>query len=200
MTKRRDDPLIAGSVLEDGPVLLRVERVGADTALAGIAALVGRAHAERPRLQVVGELAAGRFVARVLTLTAITAAVWAVFDPARAFPAAIAVLVISCPCAFALAVPAALTRALGAMARRGVLVVKPDAHPGAGGVHARVVRQDGHADRSHAVAGRRCAHSMAYRMTRRCAWPRRSRARAATRWRAPLRPRIPPSRPPTSAT
>ena len=126
VTKRRDDPLIAGSVLEDGPVLLRVERVGADTALAGIAALVGRAHAERPRLQVVGELAAGRFVARVLTLTAITAAVWAVVDPARAFPAAVAVLVISCPCAFALAVPAALTRALGAMARRGVLVVKPD--------------------------------------------------------------------------
>ena len=41
VTKRRDDSLIAGSVLEDGPALLRVERVGADTALAGIAALVG---------------------------------------------------------------------------------------------------------------------------------------------------------------
>ncbi len=39
-------------VLEDGPAQLRIERVGADTALAGIAALVGRAHAERPRLQL----------------------------------------------------------------------------------------------------------------------------------------------------
>jgi len=126
-SKRRDDPLIAGSVLEDGPVLVRVERVGADTALAGIAALVGRAHAERPRLQIAGELAAARFVARVLVLTALTAAAWGVIDPARAFSAAVAVLVISCPCAFALAVPAALTRALGALARRGVLVVKPDA-------------------------------------------------------------------------
>ena len=123
----RDDSLIAGSVLEDGPVLLRVRRVGADTALAGIAALVGRAHAGRPRLQVAGELAAGRFVARVLALTALTAGAWAIVDPSRAFPAAVAVLVISCPCAFALAVPAALTRALGALARRGVLVVKPDA-------------------------------------------------------------------------
>ncbi len=136
-----------------GRCSLRVERVGADTALAGIAALVGRAHAARPRLQVAGELAAGRFVARVLALTALTATAWAVVDPARAFAAAIAVLVISCPCAFALAVPAALTRALGALARRGVLVVKPDAHPGAGRVHACVVRQDRHADRSHAVAG-----------------------------------------------
>jgi Cu2+-exporting ATPase len=127
VSKRRDDPLIAGSVLEDGPVLLRVERVGADTALAGIAALVGRAHAERPRLQVAGDLAAGRFVARVLALTALTAVAWGFVDPARAFSAAVAVLVISCPCAFALAVPAAFTRALGALARRGVLVVKPDA-------------------------------------------------------------------------
>lgn len=125
--KKRGDALIAGSVLEDGPVLLRVERVGADTALAGIAALVGRAHAERPRLQVAGELAAGRFVARVLALTALTAIGWAVVDPTRAFSAAVAVLVISCPCAFALAVPAAFTRALGALARRGVLVVRPDA-------------------------------------------------------------------------
>ncbi|HEY6126511.1 MAG TPA: heavy metal translocating P-type ATPase, partial [Steroidobacteraceae bacterium] len=127
VTRHRDDPLIAGSVLEDGPVFVRVERVGADTALAGIAALVGRAHAERPRLQVAGELAAGRFVARVLALTALTAIVWGFVDPERAFSAAVAVLVISCPCAFALAVPAAFTRALGALARRGVLVVKPDA-------------------------------------------------------------------------
>jgi len=125
--KRRDDLLIAGSVLEDGPVLLRIERVGANTTLAGIAALVGRAAAAKPRLQLAGEMAAGRFVTRVLALTAITAVAWAIVDPSRAFSAAVAVLVISCPCAFALAVPAALTRALAALARQGVLVVKPDA-------------------------------------------------------------------------
>lgn len=127
VTKRRADLLIAGSVLEDGPVLVRIERVGADTALAGIAALAGRAHSERPRLQIAGELAAARFVTRVLLLTALTAGLWLVMDPTRAFTAAVAVLVISCPCAFALAVPAALTRALGTLARSGVLVVKPDA-------------------------------------------------------------------------
>ncbi len=125
--KRRADLLIAGSLLEDGPVRVRVARVGADTALAGIAALAGRAHSERPRLQVAGERAASRFVVRVLVLTALTASVWGIIDPSRAFAAAVAVLVISCPCAFALAVPAALTCALGGLARRGVLVVKPDA-------------------------------------------------------------------------
>jgi Cu2+-exporting ATPase len=52
---------------------------------------------------------------------------WSVVDPSRAFAAALAVLVVSCPCAFALAVPAAITRALTVLARSGVLVVKPDA-------------------------------------------------------------------------
>ena len=64
---------------------------------------------------------------RVLSLTLLTAAAWSVFDPSRAFAASLAVLVVSCPCAFALAVPAAITRALTVLARCGVLVVKPDA-------------------------------------------------------------------------
>jgi P-type Cu2+ transporter len=125
--KRRDDRLIAGSILEDGPAQLRIDRVGAATALACVAALVGRAQTERPRLVCVGERAAARFVTLVFALTALTVAAWAVVDPSRAFAAAIAVLVISCPCAFALAVPAAITRALAALARSGVLVAKPDA-------------------------------------------------------------------------
>src|SRR6188508_3070196 len=125
--RRCGDALIAGSVLVDGPVDLRVERVGADTVLAGIAGLVERAQVERPQLARAGEQTTGRFVARVLSLTVLTAAAWSVVDPSRAFAAALAVLVVSCPCAFALAVPAAITRALNVLARCGVLVVKPDA-------------------------------------------------------------------------
>ena len=127
LTKRRDEPLIAGSVLLDGPIHMRVEGVGAETMLAGIVALVERAQAQRPQLAHAGERAARSFVARVLALTALTGAVWSVLDPSRAFSAALAVLVVSCPCAFALAVPAAITRALAVLARYGVLVVKPDA-------------------------------------------------------------------------
>jgi Cu2+-exporting ATPase len=125
--RRCGDPLIAGSVLVDGPVDLRVERLGADTVLAGIALLVERAQVERPQLARAGEQATARFVLRVLSLTVITALAWSVIDPSRAFAASLAVLVVSCPCAFALAVPAAITRALTVLARCGVLVVKVDA-------------------------------------------------------------------------
>jgi Cu2+-exporting ATPase len=75
----------------------------------------------------VGERAAGSFVACVLAVTALVAIGWSIVDPQRAFTAAVSVLVISCPCAFALAVPVAITRAIAALARQGVLVVKPDA-------------------------------------------------------------------------
>jgi Cu2+-exporting ATPase len=125
--KRRGDRLVAGSVLEDGPVQLELEHIGADTALGGIVALVDHAQAQRPQLQRAGERATSRFVARVLTLTAFTVVAWCLVDPSRAFPAAVAVLVVSCPCAFALAVSAAITRALATLAQRGVLVVRANA-------------------------------------------------------------------------
>ncbi len=125
--KREGDELIAGSVLTEGPAELRVERAGTQTVLSGILALVTRAAAERARLAQAGERAAAGFVARVLALATLTAIGWSLVDPARAFEATLAVLVVSCPCAFALAVPAALTRAIAVLAHRGVLVVHPDA-------------------------------------------------------------------------
>ncbi|HPP82455.1 MAG TPA: heavy metal translocating P-type ATPase [Rubrivivax sp.] len=130
VSKTRGDALTGGSVVLEGPVLARVTRVGADTALAAIAALVARAQSERPRLARAGERAAAGFVARVLALATLCALGWSVVDPARALTATLAVLVVSCPCAFALAVPAALTRALAVLAARGVFVVHTDAIEG----------------------------------------------------------------------
>jgi len=127
LRKRPGDTLVAGSLLVEGPARMRVERVGAHTLLAGVIALAARAATERPRIARAGERAAARFVARILALAAITALGWSVVDPPRAFAATLAVLVVSCPCAFALAVPAALTRTLGVLAQRGVLVVHADA-------------------------------------------------------------------------
>lgn len=123
----RGDTLIAGSALTDGPIELQVTHIGANTILSSVLRLVTRAQAERPRLARQGETLAGRFVAIVLLLTLATWISWMSVDPLRAFPAALAVLVVSCPCAFALAVPAALTRALALLAKQGILVLKSDA-------------------------------------------------------------------------
>lgn len=125
--RQAGDMLLAGSMVVEGPVDIRVERTGGDTTLAGIVALVGRAQAERPRLARAGERVVAYFVAGVLSLAALTALVWGVIDPAHAFTAVVAVLVVSCPCAFALAVPAAVTRTLAVLAGRGALVSRPDA-------------------------------------------------------------------------
>ena len=125
--RHRGDTLLAGSMLVEGPARLRVQRVGEGTVLAGISTLIARAQSQRPRLARAGERAAAGFVARVLGLATLTAIGWCWVDPSRAFAATVAVLVVSCPCAFALAVPAAITRALAMLARREVLVVQPDA-------------------------------------------------------------------------
>ena len=127
VVKRTGDALCAGSVVVDVAATVRVERTGADTVLSSIVALASRAASERPRIALAGERAAARFVARVLTLAALTALGWSIVDPTRTFAATVAVLVVSCPCAFALAAPAAVTRALAVLAARGVLVVRPDA-------------------------------------------------------------------------
>lgn len=119
--------LVAGSLVVEGPVELIVGRVGDDTTLAAILRLVQRAQVTRPRLARAGERAAGAFIARVMVLSGATAAWWLAIDPVRAFDASLAVLVVSCPCAFALAVPAVLTRTMAVLAGRGVLIVRPDA-------------------------------------------------------------------------
>ena len=127
LRRRHGERLLAGSALRRGPVLMRVTEVGAGTLLSSMLRLIARAGSERPQAAQAGERAAARFVAAILVLTVLTAILWSAIDPARAFPSALAVLVVACPCAFALAVPAALTRAHAVLARRGVLVVRGDA-------------------------------------------------------------------------
>lgn len=125
--KRHGDTVIAGSVVMGEPLELRVTHSGDDTFLAMLATLSTRAQTQRPRLAQAGERAASRFVLRVLSLTVLTAVSWLLINPSLALDASLAVLVVSCPCAFALAVPAAITRTLAVLARRGVLVLRPDA-------------------------------------------------------------------------
>jgi Cu2+-exporting ATPase len=109
------------------PVRVRITAVAGNTVLSGIVALLERAQAERPRLAKAADRAAAWFLGRILIGAAIVFAVWWIVDPARAFPATLAVLVVTCPCALSLATPTALAAATAALARRGVLVAHTDA-------------------------------------------------------------------------
>src|SRR5207245_187287 len=106
---------------------MRVTRVGAQTALAGIVRMMERALAERPPWVRAAERASSFFVALVLLAAAAAGATWMAIDPARAPWIAVSVLIVTCPCAFALATPAALTVASGRLARGNLAVTRAHA-------------------------------------------------------------------------
>jgi len=115
-------PVIAGSQNLDGVVLVRVERAGGDTRFAGIVALMEQASVEKPRLARIADRIATPFLLAVLVAAAGAAAWWWAGGPAHALGVAVAVLIVTCPCALSLATPAATLAAAGALARQGVLV------------------------------------------------------------------------------
>ena len=118
---------MAGSVNLGAPVTMQVQRVGADTRHEAIVAMMRDAMSQRPALARVADRWAGPFLWAVLVLAALAAAAWSVIDPSRAVWVAVSVLIVTCPCALSLAVPAALVAAAGGLARRGVLVQRLDA-------------------------------------------------------------------------
>jgi len=124
VAKRFGDAVIGGSVNIGSPLTLRVERVGEATRLAAIRRLMEQAAMEKPRVMVMADRIAARFVGALLVLAAATGIVWWWIDPSRALWVFVAVLVVSCPCALSLATPAVLTVATGALARRGILVTR----------------------------------------------------------------------------
>ncbi|MFN7137245.1 MAG: heavy metal translocating P-type ATPase, partial [Thermomonas sp.] len=127
VARQAGDAVYAGTACREHPARIRVTRVGADTRLAELARLVETAQAHRPALARGAERIAGGFVAGLLLAAAAVYLWWRAHDPARAFEVTLALLVISCPCALSLAVPAALAAAHGALAKIGVLAVRPEA-------------------------------------------------------------------------
>jgi Cu2+-exporting ATPase len=119
--------VVAGSVNLGAPVVMRVERIGADTRLQAIVAMMRDAMSQRPASAREADKWAGPFLWVVLVLAAGAAAAWSVIDPSRAVWVAVSVLIVTCPCALSLAVPAALLSASSALARRGVMLQRLDA-------------------------------------------------------------------------
>ncbi len=124
------DEVTAGSINLDGALTLAAERVGQDTMLASISRLLERAQAERPAVAVLADRVASWFVVAVIAIAATVGTAWWWIEPGVAFPAALAVLVVTCPCALSLATPAALAAANTALADRGILVTRSRALEG----------------------------------------------------------------------
>jgi P-type Cu2+ transporter len=116
-----------GSINLGDPLTLVASAPAATSTLATMVALLERAQGERPRIAHAADRAASWFVAVILVLAVLTAVYWWFNEPARAFSAVLAVLVVSCPCALSLAMPAAFAAATTRLARSGVLLTRADA-------------------------------------------------------------------------
>ena len=126
---------------------MRAEKVGADTLLARIVAMVGEAQRSRAPIQRLADVVAGYFVPAVVGIAVVTFVVWGIWGPPPAFAFAIinavAVLIIACPCALGLATPMSVMVGIGRGAREGILIRNAEALEKFGAVDTLVVDKTG---------------------------------------------------------
>ena len=124
-----NDLVFAGSINNNGNILVRATRIGSDTELARITRMVLAAQSEKAPAQQLADRISRIFVPVVLVLSVITFIAWYVgdFGLAKSITAAVAVLVIACPCALGLATPIALMVASGKAAKSGIIIRSPRA-------------------------------------------------------------------------
>src|SRR4029453_95378 len=125
------DTVIGGTLNQSGSFIVRADRVGRETMLAKIVALVAQAQRSRAPIQRLADQVAGWFVPLVIAVAAVTFAVWAVWGPeprlAHGLVNAVAVLITACPCALGLATPRSIMVGTGRGAQAGVLVRNAEA-------------------------------------------------------------------------
>ncbi len=135
--RQKGDTVIGGTLNTDGALTIRVTKTGSETALAQIVKLVDQAQSTKPPVQKLADQIAAVFVPAVLGIALITAIGWYAWGTAHHWPAATtwaalakavcSVLIIACPCALGLAIPAAVMVATGRGAQRGILIRDIDA-------------------------------------------------------------------------
>jgi Cu2+-exporting ATPase len=125
--KSMGDPVAAGSVNLDGLIKVRVLRTGGDTTLGTISRLSERARYTRPAFVTLADRVASYIVVALLAVATIVAAFWYFTAPERAFVITLSVLVVTCPCALALATPAAFAAAGSRLSQLRLLVTNGNA-------------------------------------------------------------------------
>lgn len=143
--KNPGDTVSAATINRTGTFTFRATRVGADTSLAKIIQLVEDANATKAPIARLADKVAGVFVPVVLVIAAVTFAAWMIFtgDVNEALTAAVAVVVISCPCALGLATPVAIMVGTGKGAEMGVLFKNAEALENLRGVGTVVLDKTG---------------------------------------------------------
>jgi Cu+-exporting ATPase len=125
VTKRPGDRLIGATLNTSGSLVMRSEKVGAQTMLSQIVQMVAQAQRSRAPMQRLADIVAGYFVVIVVGIALLTLLVWGLFGPEPSwvfgFVNAVAVLIIACPCALGLATPMSIMAATGRAATEGVL-------------------------------------------------------------------------------
>jgi Cu+-exporting ATPase len=145
--KQPGDQVIGGTLNGRGGLVMRAERVGAETLLARIVAMVAQAQRSRAPVQRFADVVAAYFVPGVIAVALVTFAVWALEgpDPAAVYAVinAVAVLIIACPCALGLATPMSVMVATGKGATLGILFRDAEAIELLGKVDTLVVDKTG---------------------------------------------------------
>lgn len=129
--KVKGDRVIGATVNGTGTLIMRAEKVGAETLLSQIVRMVAEAQRSRAPIQKLADIVAGYFVQIVVVIAVITFIGWALFGPepkmATALVNAVSVLIIACPCALGLATPMSIMVAMGKGATAGVLFKNAEA-------------------------------------------------------------------------
>src|SRR5664280_1448159 len=147
VSKAVGSKVTAGTLNQTGGFVMRAEKVGADTLLSQIVHMVSAAQRSRAPIQRMADRVAGWFVPAVIAVSAIAFVAWMVWGPSPAFSyaliAAVAVLIIACPCALGLATPMSIMVGVGRGAQLGVLIRDAEALERMEKVDALVVDKTG---------------------------------------------------------
>ena len=127
VTRGAGATLPGGAINLGAPCTLVAQHAARESTLANMVALIERAQSERPPQALAADRAASHFVLWIVILAALVTCAWLIVNPARAFEATLAVLVVTCPCALSLATPVALAAATTRLARQGVLITRASA-------------------------------------------------------------------------
>ena len=128
LEKHKGDQLIGGSVNYEQPLKMKVTVVGAETILSQMARLIDRSMSEKPKIAMLADVISTYFVIGLLIACAGTFVAWYFIDGlSEAFAVTLAVLVVSCPCALALATPSALSAGNQAIIEKGLIATRAGA-------------------------------------------------------------------------